>query len=174
MSRQGVVQQMPPLFLSQRQHQQLERNFTEPYRRQIAELQNQVEFWQTTSEEQQEQIQGLQDQVAGLVAAGTWPDTAEMVNSNRFFATNVIIWFSFDERRNEQVEILQYREIENSDRLHSITIPTGIVSALVMYLHNTNHISIYLDGVLWMEVDGTTEPYITYDSENNNRIIAFY
>lgn len=171
MSRQGVVQQMPPLFLSQRQHQQLERNFTEPYRRQIAELQNQVEFWQTTSEQQQEEIAGLQDQLGGL-EANQWPEEREVIQERRYFTTNVILWFSWNGGTANPVQIVSYHN-NHTNQDEFLTVPAGTESALVKWDYTTGKITFFADGDIasgYKYSNGVTVQYGT----NNNRIMAFY
>lgn len=78
MSRQGFINQTPPLFLSQRQYQQLERSFNEPIQRQviqlqaeITDLQEQVKSWKETAETADQYVQTLQEQITTLQAETT-------------------------------------------------------------------------------------------------------
>lgn len=179
MSWQGYAQQTPPLFLSQRQKEQLERSFTDPIRRQVTQLQaqiedlqDQVEFWQNTTDEKQAEIDTLEQQVAALQAAGQWPDTDEVVDQDRSYNTNVILWFSFN-GGSSATYILRYTNIE-SQTYGYLEIPSGTESALVIFNYNNNRINFYIDGALSTDLANVTEPRVEYNATSNNRIRAFY
>ena len=92
----------PPLFLTQRQHQQLERSFTDPYKRRIA---------------------ALEEQIAELNKAGKFPVYADYLNDDVTAEENSIFFFTWPDGAGEEsdhmIELLHdYHSEDEWDELH--------------------------------------------------------